>query len=90
LDEAATKADGHRGIGQPLRLELLQVVQQGLQLLSVPGCQLVGPLRVRDRCPPRSILERRCRVVEVEPPLFLVGGVVGEHQVDVRRLHVPT
>jgi hypothetical protein len=36
LDEAAAEADGHRGAGQPLRLELLQVVQQGLQLLGVP------------------------------------------------------
>jgi hypothetical protein len=30
LDEEATEADGHIGAGQPLRLELLQVVQQGL------------------------------------------------------------
>jgi hypothetical protein len=36
LDEAAAEADGHRSAGQPLRLELLQVVQQGLQLLGVP------------------------------------------------------
>jgi hypothetical protein len=28
-------------------------------------------------------------VVEVEPPILLVGGVVGERQVDVLQLHVP-
>jgi hypothetical protein len=31
----AAEADGHRGVGQPLRLELLQVIQQGLELLGV-------------------------------------------------------
>jgi hypothetical protein len=36
LDEAAAEADGHHGVGQPLRLELLQVIQQGLRLLGVP------------------------------------------------------
>jgi hypothetical protein len=30
LDEAAAEVDAHRGTGQPLRLELLQVIQQGL------------------------------------------------------------
>jgi hypothetical protein len=35
LDEAATEADGHHNTGQPLHLELLQVVQQGLQLFGV-------------------------------------------------------
>jgi hypothetical protein len=50
LDEAAAEADGHRGAGQPFRLELLQVVQQGFELLGVPHHQLVGPLRTRRRC----------------------------------------
>jgi hypothetical protein len=36
LDELAAEADGHRDAGQPLRLELLQVIQQGLELLGVP------------------------------------------------------
>jgi hypothetical protein len=39
LDEAVAEANGHSGIGQPLHLELLQVIQQGLQLLGVPQCQ---------------------------------------------------
>jgi hypothetical protein len=84
------EADGHRGTGQPFRLDLLQVDQQGLQLLGVARRQLVGPLRVQDQSPPRSFLERRFGVVKVEPPLLLASGVVGEPQVDVLRLHVPT
>jgi hypothetical protein len=43
LEEAAAEADGHRGAGQPLRLELLQVVQQGLELFGVSRRQLVSP-----------------------------------------------
>jgi hypothetical protein len=35
LDETAAEADGHRGANQPLHLELLQVVHQGLELLGV-------------------------------------------------------
>jgi hypothetical protein len=58
LDEAATEADGDHGAGQPIRLELLQVVQQGLQLLGAPERQLVGPLQVRDRRRPRPLLQR--------------------------------
>jgi hypothetical protein len=54
LDEAAAEADGHRGACQPLRLELLQVVQQGLELHGVPRHQLVGPFRAWDRHPPCS------------------------------------
>jgi hypothetical protein len=53
LDEATAEADGHRGAGQPLRLELLQVVQQGLELLCVQRRQLVGPFQAHDRNPPR-------------------------------------
>jgi hypothetical protein len=56
LDEAAAEADGHRATGQPLHLQLLQVVQQGLQLLSVSRRQLIGPLWVRDRSPPVLVL----------------------------------
>jgi hypothetical protein len=41
LDEAAAEADGHRGVGQPFRLELHKVVQQGLLPLGVPRTQLV-------------------------------------------------
>jgi hypothetical protein len=78
LDEAATEADGHRGTGQPLRLELLQVVQQGLELLGVPRRQLVGPFWAWDRDPPRPLPKCRRRVVEVEPPMLPAGGVVRE------------
>jgi hypothetical protein len=35
LDEAVAEADGHCSAGHPLCLELLQVVQQGLELLGV-------------------------------------------------------
>jgi hypothetical protein len=59
-----------------------------MQLLGVPRHQLIGPLQVRGRSPPRPGLERRRGVVEVEPPLFPAGGVVGECEVDVLRLHV--
>jgi hypothetical protein len=44
LDKVAAEADGQRGVGQPSRLELFLVVQQGLELLGVPRRQLVGPL----------------------------------------------
>jgi hypothetical protein len=47
------EADGHHNAGQPLRLELLQVVQQGLELLGVQRRQLVGPFRASDRNSPR-------------------------------------
>jgi hypothetical protein len=47
LDEVAAEANGHRGTKQPVRLKLLQVDQQGLQL------------RVRDWSLPRSFLELR-------------------------------
>jgi hypothetical protein len=40
--------------------------------------------------PTLSFLDRRRRVVKVEPPLLPVGGVVGERQVDILRIHVPT
>jgi hypothetical protein len=78
LNEAVAEADGHRDAGQPFRLELFQVVQQGLKLFTVPRRQLVGPLWARDRDPPRPLPQLRRGVVEVEPPLLLVGGVVGE------------
>jgi hypothetical protein len=45
LDQAAAETDGHYGAVQPLRLELLQVVQQGHELLGVQHRQLVGPFR---------------------------------------------
>jgi hypothetical protein len=48
LDETAAEADGHRGAGQPLRLELLQVVQQWIELSGVRHHQLVGPFRAYD------------------------------------------
>jgi hypothetical protein len=83
LDQAAAETDGHRGAGQPLRLALLQVVQQRLGLLGVQRRQLVGPFRAYDRNPPRPRPQRRRRVVEVEPPLLPAGGVVGKLQVDV-------
>jgi hypothetical protein len=50
LDEAV-KAYGHRATCQPLHLQLLQVILQGLQVISVLQHQLVGRLRVRDRSP---------------------------------------
>jgi hypothetical protein len=55
LEEAAAEADGHRGAGQPFCLELLQIVQQGLELFGVPRRQLVGPLQDGDRDPPRPL-----------------------------------
>jgi hypothetical protein len=56
LDEAATKADGHRDASHPLHLELLQVVQQELELLRVPRRQLVGPFWYEIRvCPVLSL-----------------------------------
>jgi hypothetical protein len=45
LDEVAAEADVHRGAGQPLHLELLEVVQQAHDLFGVPRRQLVGPFR---------------------------------------------
>jgi hypothetical protein len=60
LDEAAAEADGHYGACQPLRLELLQVVQQGLQLLGVQHRQLVGPFRAYDRNPPVTYQNFEC------------------------------
>jgi hypothetical protein len=87
LDEPAAEAYSHCAVGQPLRLQLLQVVQQGLQLLYALRRQLVGPLWVRDRSPPRPGREHRRGVVDVEQPLFSAGGVVGEREVDVLRLH---
>jgi hypothetical protein len=90
LDETAAKADGHRSAGQPLCLELLQVVQQGLQFLGVQRRQLVGPFLSNDQNAPRPGLQSQRRVVEVEPSLLPASGVVEEHQVDVLLLHVPT
>jgi hypothetical protein len=58
--------------------------------LGVQRRQLVGPFRAHDWNPPRPRPQRRCGVVEVEPHLLLAGGVVGERQVDVLRLHVMT
>jgi hypothetical protein len=85
LDEVAAEANGHRGARQPVRLELLQVIQQGLELLSVLRHRLVGPFWAwaRDRDPPHSLPQRRRRVVEVEPPLLLADGVVVERLVNV-------
>jgi hypothetical protein len=78
LDEVATEGDGLRGAGQALSLELLQVVQQGLELLGVPRCKLVGPFRTRDRHPPCPLLQSRCGVVQIELPLLPASGVVEE------------
>jgi hypothetical protein len=36
LDEPVTEANSHHGTSQPLHLELLQVIQQGLELFGVP------------------------------------------------------
>jgi hypothetical protein len=83
LDKEVVEADGHRGAGQPLRLELLQIVQQGLELFGVPRRQLVGPFQARDWDPPRPLPKHRRRIVEVEPPLLLARGVVKKRQVDV-------
>jgi hypothetical protein len=63
LDEVAAEVDGDRGAGQPIRLELLQVVQQRLQLLGVPRRQLVGSLRIRDWLLRRPLLQHRHGVV---------------------------
>jgi hypothetical protein len=51
--------------------------------LGVQRRQLVAPFRAHDRNPPRPRPQRWCGVVEVEAPLLLAGGVVGERQVDV-------
>jgi hypothetical protein len=48
LDETVAEADGHRDAGQPLCLELLQVIQLGLELLGVQRRQLVGPFWAYD------------------------------------------
>jgi hypothetical protein len=89
LDEAATEADGHHGTRQPLRLELLQVVQQGLSSW-VSSVASGWSIWAHDWNPPHPQPQRRRGVVEVELPLLPAGGVVGECQVDVLQLHVTT
>jgi hypothetical protein len=83
LDEPTAEAYRHCATGQPLRLQLFQVVEQGLLQLSVSAMPVGWPLRVRNWSLSRPSREHQCGVVEVEPLLLPAGGVVGENEVDV-------